>query len=913
MTFFARSSAAAVGVLVAALSVQTGAKRQAAQTPQQFFGFQIGADGELARYPKIVEYLQHLAKATSRVKFEELGKTTMGNPYVLATISAPENLARLDRLVDINRRLADPRGLSEAEAKRLSQEGRAFYFLYGTIHSTEVGNTQAITEIAHRLATEDSPEIKQILDNLVVLIVPSQNPDGQVLVIDHWYKTKGTRFNRVYPDLYHKYTGHDDNRDWFMFTQKETRLAVQKVQNVFKPHITHDMHQMGSTDARIFVPPFDDPYDPNVHPILAQEHIAVGQAMASALVSEGKAGVEFHSRYDMWTPARQYMVYHGQPRILTEIASVNLADPLVNPAGKDVPLGSQETRWNYPIPYTRSDWHLRQIVDYGETVAFAGMSHVARYRTTWLENFYKVHADWVNRKVPPYAFVIPADQRDLFETNEMLDILRIADVEIHRAQAPFTAGGKQYPVGSWVIMTAQPYGAFAKTMLERQKYPDLRLYPGGPPKTPYDVTAQTLWMLMGVDVDEIAEPFEAKLADATKADSRLAGLSAPGWAYVFGPESNAGFIAAAKLQQAGVPLYRAARAFDVRGRTYAPGTWIVRSSPESTRIMKEVIVTGLPVSSIDAAPGVDAYRLKPQTRIGLYRGANNMPGGWLKWVFEQYGFNYRQVSAADFDGDLAALYDTIVLPDGMTRQVIVNGLDPQRNDKEWSWAYGVGDAGWKKLGDWVRGGGTLVAIGSAVEAAQQLLGLPIERALPEARPRRGGAANAPSHPEGDVDRVLRQAFSSPAQLDATLRERVIDPTTLFYCPGSLLQNEFNPAHPVAFGMPEKWPVFFESDQAYRLKPGFTIQSEVVARYPKQGPILQSGWLLGEDLLRDQANVVAFRVGKGYVVTMGSQIDFRAQARATLKLLFNAMFHGPSTLVPAAEVGTAHSTAAGVQR
>src|SRR6185312_2718756 len=178
------------------------------------------------------------------------------------------------------------------------------------------------------------------------------------------------------------------------------------------------------------------------------------------------------------------------------------ADPFVNPAGKDVPLGSQEARWNYPLPYTRSDWHLRQIVDYGDTVAFGGMSHVARYRTTWLENFYRVHADWVNRTAAPYAFVVPAEQRDMFEALEMLDILRIAEVEVQRAKAPFTAGGKQYPAGSWVIKTAQPYGAFAKTMLERQKYPDLRLYPGGPPKTPYDVTAQTLWMLMGVNVDQ---------------------------------------------------------------------------------------------------------------------------------------------------------------------------------------------------------------------------------------------------------------------------------------------------------------------------------------------------------------------------------------------------------------------------
>jgi hypothetical protein len=527
--------------------------------PDTYFGIKIGADGELARYPKIVEYLQHLAKTTTRVKFEEIGRTTMGNPYVLATISAPENLAKLSRLVEINRRLADPRGLAEVEARKLAQEGRAFYFVYGTIHSTEVGNTQSLIEIAHRLATDNSAEVRQILDNLVVLLVPSQNPDGQYLVVDHWYKTKGTPFTRTYPDLYHKYVGHDDNRDWFMFTQKETRLALQ-IQNHYKPIITHDMHQMGSGGARIFVPPFDDPYDPNVHPILRQGIATVGQAMASALVSEGKGGVEWLSRYDLWAPARQYMVYHGQPRILTEIASVNLADPLVNQNG--APMGPQESRWNFPLPYKRSDWRLRDIVDYGNTVAFAGMSYVAKYRSAWLENFYKVHADWVNRTEAPYAFVIPAAQRDPFETFELLEIMRVAEVELHRATAPFKAGGKDYAAGSWVIKTAQPYGAFAKTMLERQRYPDLRLYPGVPPKPPYDVTGHTLGMLMGVDVEQIDQKFDAALELVkTPRPVTMPFPSAAGAeyvAYAIDPASNAAFIAVARLQAANVPVFRVA-------------------------------------------------------------------------------------------------------------------------------------------------------------------------------------------------------------------------------------------------------------------------------------------------------------------------------------------------------------------
>ena len=843
---------------------------QSAQAPEQFFGFRIGTDGELARYPKILEYLQHLEKATNRIRFEELGKTTMGHPYVLATISAPENLAKLPRLIEINRRLADPRGLSEAEARTLAEEGRAFYFVYGTIHSTEVGNTQSLIEIAHRLATSESADIRQILDNVVVLLVPSQNPDGQYLVVDHWYKTKGTTLNRVYPDLYHKYTGHDDNRDWFMFTQKETRLAVEKIHSVFKPHITHDMHQMGSGGARIFVPPYDDPYDPNIHPILSQGMIAVGQAMASALIAEGKGGIEFLSRYDLWAPARQYMVYHGQPRILTEIASVNLADPMINAA--DRPIGPQEPRWNFPRPYTRPDWRLRDIVDYGNTVALAGMAHVAKYKTTWLENSDKVHADWVSRKTSPYAFVVPARQRDLFETWEMLDILKTGEVEIHKAQAPFTAGGKSYEAGSWVIKLAQPYGAFAKTMLERQQYPDLRLYPGGPPKAPYDVAGHTLWMLMGVDVDQIEQPFDASLIDVSKAEVR--GTSMPGvpkWAYLVGPESNAGFIAVARLQAARVPVFRAAGSFTSGGRTFAPGSWIVPATSDATRVLREVVPqTGLDVAAADSPVGVEAFRLKPGTRVGLWRAPNNMPGGWTKWLFEQYGLNHGEVASMDFAGDLSARYDAIVLPDGVSRNTIVRGLDAERHGKEWEWAYGVGEGGWTKLAAWVRDGGTLVAVGSAVETARSLLDLPIERVLPVAA-RGGAAADGP------------------------------DPRSLFYCPGSLLQNEFNIAHPVAFGMPAAWPVFFESDQAYRLKPSFTIQSEVVARYPQEGPILRSGWLLGESLLRDQANVVAFRVGKGYVVTMGTQVDFRAQPRATFKLLFNALFHGVSTPIRATEL------------
>ena len=898
----------ALSLLLLLLVVWTAPAAAQVQTPAAFFGFTIGADGELARYPKVLEYFQHLARQTDRVRYEEIGKTTMGNSYALVTISSPANLKRFDRLVAINRRLADPRGVTDAEAAALAGEGRPFYLLYATIHSTEVGNGQAIVLLGHKLATESSPAIREILDNSVILLVPSQNPDGQHLVIDHWYKTKGTQLGRVYPDLYHKYAGHDDNRDWFMFTQKETRYMVERVQNHYKPAITHDMHQQGAGGSRIFVPPFQDPFDVNIHPILAQEQSNVGQAMATALIAEGKEGVASTEGYDQWTPARQYMLYHGQPRILTEIASANLADPYVNPAGANQPLGPQEARQNFPRPYSKGDWRLSQIVDYGLTAALAGMSHVAKYHTEFLTNFYKVHKDWVNWRGAPYAFVVPAAQRDPLATFELLDVLKTGAVEIEEASAPFTAGGKRYDAGSYVIRLAQPYGAFAKTMLEQQVYPDLRLFPGGPPKPPYDVTAHTLGYLLGVDVDPVAAPFEARLTRVTNLGPRQTPFPGPPrWAYAVGPESNAGFIAVARLQAANVPVFRTDAARTAGGRAYAPGTWIVPPGADARRVLEaSARETGLVVSGLDEPLTVGGFRLKPATRIGLYRGPNNMPGGWLKWTLEQYGFNHREVASTDFAGELSSRYDAIVLPAGISRQTIVYGLDPARYDKTFEWAYGVGEAGWNKLAEWVRNGGTLVAIGDSVGTVQALLDLPIAGALPEAggqRGRRGGPSAAPVERGAatDVTRVLRDTFSSPARLSATLRDRVIEPESLFYSPGSLLRNDFDPSHPVGYGLPDSWPVFFESDQAYRLTPSFVIRPEVVARYPAQGPILESGWLLGEDLLRDQANVVAFKVGRGYVVTFGTQVHFRAQNRATYKLLFNALFHGPSTAVGAEEL------------
>ena len=377
------------------------------QTPEAFFGFTIGADGELARYPKVLEYFQHLAKQTDRVSFEEIGKTTMGNSFALVTISSPANLKRFDAA---GRDQPATGGSARADRCRggHARRGRPAVLPALRDDSLDRGRQRADDPAArHKLATENSPAVREMLDNSVLLLVPSQNPDGQHLVIDHWYKTKGTNFNRVYPDLYHKYAGHDDNRDWFMFTQKETRMMVERVQNHYKPTITHDMHQQGSGGSRIFVPPFQDPFDPNIHPILARSrHRRPGDGDGARSPKGRKASPRSKVR-----PVGAGAAVHAVSRAAAHPHRDRLGESrrsVRQSRRRGSSARAAGVAAEFPRPYSKGNWTLAQIVDYGLTATLAGISHVAKYRIEFLTNFYKVHKDWVNWKGSPYAFVVPA-------------------------------------------------------------------------------------------------------------------------------------------------------------------------------------------------------------------------------------------------------------------------------------------------------------------------------------------------------------------------------------------------------------------------------------------------------------------------------------------------------------------------
>jgi hypothetical protein len=509
------------------------AQKPAIPTPSDFLHIDVGGDGVLATYDQIASYFRAVDPLSDRIMVEDLGPTTMGHPMLNAVITSPENMKRLEYFQDINNRLYDPRLTSDNGAKQLIAEGKTIVAMQMSIHSTEVGAAQLSMELLYRFATEDTPRMKAVLDNCIILLMPSHNPDGTQMVSEWNQKTLGTPFEgSEIPFLYHKYVGHDDNRDWYMFTQKESRMTVEKVWNRWHPEISYDMHQMGANGARIFIPPYVDPWDPNVNPTLISEISMLGSTMAAELTGQGKEGVVIHGVYDGWTPARGYVNYHGGIRFLTELAGAKLASPVnmkFENLGTGIGYDAKQVSWNFPRPWHGGTWRLRNIMDYETAAADALLDHAAKYREMWLSNFYRVNTEAVGRRDPltgadkPYAIVFPSMQRDPASAFKLLETLQFADLEVNRAKTAFTADGKQFPAGSYVILMAQPASSFAKTLTEVQHYPDIRQYPGGPPQKPYDVSAYTMPLLMDVETVHVQQPFQADLERLTAAITTPAG------------------------------------------------------------------------------------------------------------------------------------------------------------------------------------------------------------------------------------------------------------------------------------------------------------------------------------------------------------------------------------------------------
>jgi hypothetical protein len=877
-------------------SVALAAQTQHITSPTEAFGFQPGADRKLADWKELTAYFKKLSTESNRVRYEEVGKTTEGRPFVTVTISAPENLAKLEHYKQIQARLADPRKTTPEEAKQLIAEGKTVLVVTCNIHSTEIASSQSSTEFAYQLATGDTPRIRGILHNVIVVLVPSLNPDGQQLVVDWYKKYLGTPYEGANPVvLWQHYTGHDDNRDWSSFTQVETRLAVEKVINPWHPQILYDLHQMGSNGPRIYLPPWVDPVDPNVDPILVESMNALGVNTALEIGQTGKQGVLVHGVYDFWSPLRDYIALHNGLRILTESASVDIASPIDIPFDKlDRGIGydAKVSTWNFPDPWKGGHWTLRDIVEYQIDAFFSIANNAAVFRERYLNNFYQVgvralhHTDW------PYAYVVPADQIDSATTARLINTLRIGAVDVEQATADFDADGKHYTRGSYIVRLAQPYGAFAKTLLEIQHYPNIPEYPGGPLQRPYDVTAQTLPLLFGVT----AVPVNAEFAVATTpVDVAQAGAghfekSTTSNGYLIDNKTNSSLYALFALLKDGVKAYRLSDASVDPGTIYIPQQQGVEK--RLTAIAEKYPINIRPAQ---AAPTGNAL-LVHLPRIALYQSwVASIDEGWTRWIFDQNNIPYTRVVDADIrKGDLNQRFDVILIPDNSARAITAG-----------RGGYGEvlgGPSGSESLGALTGERRTRPAPAQPDATAQPTPPAEATRGpkpIPEYSGGLGvdGQASLKAFTEnGGTIITLNKASQVYAADSGPVSDALAKVNRReFFIPGSILQVSVDPTNPIAFGSTPTVPIFYENG------PTFTVSgaAKSVASFTAENPLL-SGWIQGGQFLKGTSVIAQEPVGKGQIILFGFRPQYRAQSEVTYKFLFNALLASSSTAQSLAE-------------
>jgi hypothetical protein len=850
-------------LLTLGLSIALGAQAPAPiQSPESAFGFRMGADRELADWPGLQRYFEAVAGASNRVELVDAGPSTDGRRMIAAVVSSPENIARLEEIRANALRLADPRTLDEAAAMALAARQPVIVAVGMSIHATEIGATQAAPELLHTLATSEDAEVLRALRDVVLILFPSINPDGHVLTVDWYKKWKGTEFEGSnMPWLYHRYVGHDINRDSFMMNMAENRTLADFFYRRWHPQVFLAMHQMGPRGPRFFVPPNADPIDPNYDPLVWRTAGLLGHAMALALEEDGRQGVVQNALYDYYWPGYEDSapIGHNTVTILTEAASVRVATPITVAkdqltGGLGFPDHSPTTR--FPNPWPGGQWRLRDIVDYDLSAARGMLGAAARYREELVRNFYRMGKRQVELglKGGPYAFIIPPGQFDAHAARKLEQLLIDGAVEVRRALEPFRVAETVYPQGTDLILMAQPFRAYAKTLLEVQQYPVRRGPPGTPIERPYDVAGWTLPLQMNVKVDRIDQYFEpppaTRLERATIAPARVWGEVRKPAFYVIDGRGNGASIAINRLLKAGARVSWLKEPMALEGHTYEAGALVVDEA-KGVREAVEAVARdlGLRVTASAGRPPQAAQAIG-NVRIALYKPwVENIDEGWTRWLLEQYEFPFENISDADIRrGGLRARFDAIVIPDQGAERLIAGhpaGTMPPE------YAGGLGAEGVDMLRQFVTGGGTLVALDSASELAINMLGAPVK----------------------DVTRGL--------------------PPDEYFCPGSVIKLQLD-QDPLTYGVPRETAGFCAFNGAFDVQPGGTAPgptARVIGRYAASG-VLLSGWLEGERVVAGKGAMVEVRSGQGRAILFGFRPQHRAQSHATFRLFFNALHTAP---------------------
>ncbi len=834
--------------------------------PVDVFGFEPGTDYKLADYTQLQDYYKKLDEASDRVALTEIGKTTLGKPMLLLMISSEGNIAGLDKYRKISKDMALAK-IDEATAIQNSKQGKAIIWIDGGLHATERAPAQMLPELAYKVATEESDEMQKIRENVILLLMPVMNPDGLEIVVDWYKKNLGTPYETTGPPiLYHHYVGHDNNRDWFMNNMPESYHVNEMLYNTWYPQVVYNHHQSSPAWARIFLPPFSDPVNPNIHPGATTGTNLIGTAMANRFAMKKMPGVISHLTFSMWWNGgmRTVPYYHNMVGILTETGHTTPTPRRYPPDSLPKELGrgrgkvpSNGTKIFYPYPWKGGDSRFRDAIDYTFTASMAVLDFAADRKEEYLYNIYSMGRDAIEATILEdfYAYVIPTDQHDFNEATNLVNILRQGGIEIHQATSDFKAGGKTYKSGSYVAYGAQAFRPFLVDMMEKQKYPDKRAYPGGPPIPPYDLAGWTLPYQMGLKVDKIKEEFEAKTAEITGRMSYREGkVSRGNYGYALSAKTNHSYKAINQLLSDGVKVYRATAA----SGNLQVGDFIVEGTTERVdQLAKDL---GLDFKGLKNDPGDKVELSRP--KVGLYKSwVANMDEGWTRWFLTEYQFDWDTLHDNDIRERDLQQYSAIIVPDQNPNRIL-NGHVP--GNMPAAFTGGIGLEGTLKLQEYTKAGGTLIAFDKASDLFIEQFGLPVRNVT-----------------KGLDDQK-------------------------FFIPGSLIRTKVKTDHPLAYGMQGEVASSFNRSRAFKtvVKSNkgeggteYTVKRppkpdvEVVASYAKED-LLMSGWALNEKrYIGGKAAMVRIGHGGGEVILFAFRPQFRGQPRATYKLVFNSIYSG----------------------
>ncbi len=856
---------------------------QGVPPPEEVLGFKVGADYRMATYEQAVEYLQALEKASTKIKLFDMGPTSMGKPMIYAIITSQENMERLDHFKNISKRLALVDGLDDQQARSLAREGKAVVYIEAGVHADEPAPPQSHLQLAFDLVTSDDRETRLVLDNVIALLV-FPNPDGMQM-ISEWYSSNvGTPYEiSTMPWLYHKYAGHDNNRDTFMGNLIETQHIVELVNREWLPVIFHSHHQTAPFPARIWVPPSAEPSNPNTHPLFIRGRNLIGAHMGFDFDQQGKPGTISRVIHSFWYAGYMdwFFGFFNVVATLTETALYRYATPHFYSVEdfpeeyKDFTVGNF-----YPNPWKGGWWRFHDAVDYCVTASKSLLHTAALFREQFLYAKYQMGRDTAARfeGEPPYAWIVPRAQPDPPVAARMLNWLIHLGIEVYEAEETFEVAGSSYPAGTWILPMNQPFALSLKAIFEEQNYPDMAQHPAlwqgivNPQKSPnayhppFDTAGWTLQYQMGVQMAPAGTPLKIGLKAIDKVELPP-GKVAPSaqHAYLISPDRNNHFIAVNRILKEGAPVRLARESFQVKDRRYPPGTAIISAKGVSRSLMESLAgELSLGIGGSPEAVKADAHELGT-ARVALYQSwVPNMGEGWTRWLLEQYEFSFSNVRDAEVRaGSLGKKFDVLILPSMQTKTLLEGhkkGTIPPQ------YVGGIGDKGVRSIKRFVAEGGTLVTLNAASLFAVERLGLPVTNVLKDL---------------GPPVRTLGPDLSA-------------EPPK-FACPGSVLRMKLDPSHPVAYGMPEEIGGMFMRSPAFEVVYSEDGEEEfernlIVAKYPGDN-LLMSGYLKGEQYLRNKAAVVEVPLENGRVILLGFATQNRAQSHATFKLLFNSIYLG----------------------